>query len=400
MADLIARVTAWALSLRLVRVWLHYLERRGPMLSDSITYRSLFSVFAGVLLGFSFAAIWLSDNPAAWQSLVDAVDAAIPGLVGEDGLVDVADLQAPAGLTIAGIFALVGLVGAAIGAIGSLRVALRTLADKVRDDVFFVWVLLRNLLLAIAIGGGFVLSAGATFVGTSFVGAVLDWAGISHGWLADLATRSVSILVVFALDTAVVALAFVALSGVRARPASLWSGALLGAIGLTVLQQLSGLFVAGAGVNPLLVTFASLIALLLWLNLSAQVILLASTWIIVAERERVDRVRERFGSPTFVLRRVRQAEDAVRVTTEELEHARADAEKERLAQRKRQRDRGAPDSSGDDAGGGSAQTGTAGRSGDRAADERRSAAGQGRSAAPDEGRSATADTVAREANRP
>lgn len=400
MADLIARVTAWALSLRLVRVWLHYLERRGPMLSDSITYRSLFSVFAGVLLGFSFAAIWLSDNPAAWQSLVDAVDAAIPGLVGEDGLVDVADLQAPAGLTIAGILALVGLVGAAIGAIGSLRVALRTLADKVRDDVFFVWVLLRNLLLAIAIGGGFVLSAGATFVGTSFVGAVLDWAGISHGWLADLATRSVSILVVFALDTAVVALAFVALSGVRARPASLWSGALLGAIGLTVLQQLSGLFVAGAGVNPLLVTFASLIALLLWLNLSAQVILLASTWIIVAERERVDRVRERFGSPTFVLRRVRQAEDAVRVTTEELEHARADAEKERLAQRKRQRDRGAPDSSGDDAGGGSAQTGTAGRSGDRAADERRSAAGQGRSAAPDEGRSATADTVAREANRP
>ena len=32
MADLIAKLTAWALSLRLVRVWLHYAERRGPML--------------------------------------------------------------------------------------------------------------------------------------------------------------------------------------------------------------------------------------------------------------------------------------------------------------------------------------------------------------------------------
>ncbi|WP_426325022.1 YihY/virulence factor BrkB family protein [Microbacterium sp. E-13] len=332
-ASLIEKATAWALSLRLMRVWLHYAERRGPMLSDSVTYRALFSVFAGVLLGFSFAAIWLADNPDAWQSLVAAVDAAIPGLVGKDGLVDVNDIQAPAGLTIAGIIALVALVGAAIGAIGSLRVAIRTLADKVRDDVFFVWVLLRNLLLAIAIGGGFVLSAGATFIGTSFVGSVLDWAGISQGWFAQLATRSVSILVVFALDMAVVALAFVSLSGVKAHPGSLWSGALLGALGLTVLQQLSSLFVRGAGSNPLLASFAALIALLLWLNLSAQVILLASTWIIVAERERVDRVRERFGSPTFALRRVRQAEDAVRVATEELDHARAAADEERAKQR-------------------------------------------------------------------
>jgi membrane protein len=328
-AGWIAKVTAWALSIRPVRVWLHYAERRGPMLSDSVTYRALFSVFAGVLLGFSFAAIWLRDNPQAWRALVDAVDAAIPGLVGKDGLVDVAAIEAPAGLTVAGIIALVGLVGAAIGAIGSLRVALRTLADKVHDDVFFVWVLLRNLLLAIAIGGGFVLSAGATFAGTAFVGSILDWLGITQDWLASLATQSVSILVVFVLDMAVVALAFVSLSGVRAHPRSLWTGALIGALGLTVLQQLSGLFVSGAGSNPLLATFASLIALLLWLNLSAQVILLAGTWIIVSERERVDRVRERFGSPTFVLRRVRQAEDAVRVATEELQHARAAADKER-----------------------------------------------------------------------
>ncbi|GAA5097157.1 hypothetical protein GCM10025760_30970 [Microbacterium yannicii] len=335
MADLIAKVTAWALSLRLVRVWLHYAERRGPMLSDSVTYRSLFSVFAGVLLGFSFAAIWLAGNPAAWASLVDAVDAAIPGLVGKGGLVDVSDIEAPAGLTVAGIIALVALVGAAIGAIGSLRVAIRTLADRVHDDVFFVWVLLRNLLLAIAIGGGFVLSAGATFVGTSFIGAVLDWMGIAQGDFATIATRSVSVLVVFVLDMAVVALAFVTLSGVRARPRALWSGAFLGAVGLTVLQQLSGIFVSGAGSNPLLATFASLIALLLWLNLSAQVILLASTWIIVSERENVDRVRERFGSPTFALRRVRQAEDAVRVATEELQHARADADKERVAAQKK-----------------------------------------------------------------
>ncbi|WP_194408805.1 YihY/virulence factor BrkB family protein [Microbacterium cremeum] len=326
---LIARVTAWALSLRLVRVLLHYAERRGVMLSDSITYRALFSVFAGVLLGFSVAAVWLSGNPDAWASLVAAVDAVIPGLVGEDGLVDVSDLPAAVEFTVTGVIALVVLAGAAIGAIGSLRAALRVLADRVRDDVFFVWVLLRNLGLAIAIGGGLLLTAGATFVGTAFVEVALDWAGIGRSPVADFATRGVSVVVVFALDMALVALAFATLSGVRASARSLWSGAFLGALGLTVLQQLSSLFVRGAAANPLLVSFAALIALLIWINLSAQVILIAGTWIIVAERERADRVRERHGSPTFAIRRVRRAEDAVTVATEELRLARDDAEAER-----------------------------------------------------------------------
>ena len=78
----VRRVTAWALALRPVRAWFIYLEHHGPMLADSITYRTLFSLFAGVLLGFSFAALWLADNPVALEAIIDAVDAAIPGLIG------------------------------------------------------------------------------------------------------------------------------------------------------------------------------------------------------------------------------------------------------------------------------------------------------------------------------
>lgn len=323
MANLIERVTAWALRLKPVRAFLHYSEHRGPMLADSITYRTLFSVFAGVLLGFSLAGLWLAGNPVALQALVDAVNAAIPGLVGEDGLVDPSSIEAPAGLTVATVLSLIGLVGAAIGAIASLRTALRMLADRVHDDVFWVWVILRNLLLALLIGGGFVVAAGATFFGTAFIGIVQDWLGVTDDTFTDLTTRGVSILVVLVLDTLLVALVFRMLSGVRASPRTLWVGALLGGVGLSVLQQLSGLFVGGAGANPLLASFASLIALLLWLNLSAQVILIAASYIVIGVAEESDRVRERFGASTFAQRRVKQAEAAVRVTTDELRNARA-----------------------------------------------------------------------------
>src|SRR5690606_21384549 len=105
--SVIARSTSaiirWALSLRLVRAALLYVERRGPVLADAVTYRALFSVFAGLLLGFSVAALWLAGNDEAWDAVVSAVDSAVPGLVGEDGIVDPADIDAPTSLSIAGI---------------------------------------------------------------------------------------------------------------------------------------------------------------------------------------------------------------------------------------------------------------------------------------------------------
>lgn len=330
---LLARAIAWALALKPVRAFLLYSERRGPMLADSVTYRTLFSVFAGVLLGFSLAGLWLAGNPVAWQALVDAVDAAIPGLVGEGGLVDPAGIEAPVGLTLAGVIALVGLVGAAIGAIGSLRTALRVIADRVHDDVLFVWVLLRNLALAIGIGGALAASAVITTFATAGAAIAGGWLGLGpDDAVAQVGARLLSLVVVFALDAVAIAVLFRVLSGVRPSARSLWSGALLGAVGLTVLQQLSGLFVGGAASNPLLASFASLIALLLWLNLSSQVILIASAYIVTGVAEETDRVRSKYGASTLAQRRVQQAEDAVHVATEELRLAREADAAERTGQ--------------------------------------------------------------------
>ena len=318
------RIIAWALSTKPVRAFLLYSEHRGPVLADSVTYRTLFSVFAGVLLGFSLAGLWLADNPAAFDALIAGVDSAIPGIVGEGGIIeDPQDVAVPAGLTIAGILSLIGLVGAAIGAIGTLRTAMRIIADRVTEDVMFVWVLLRNLGLAIGIGVGLGASAAISFLGTAGLGIVGDWLGLAQDSpVLDIGGRIITIVAVFALDAAIIAGAFWVLSGLRASARALWSGALLGAVGLTVLQQLSGLFVGGASSNPLLASFASLIALLLWFNLSAQVILIASAYIVTGVEEEADRVRARHGAQTFAQRRVRRAENAVMVASDELTRAR------------------------------------------------------------------------------
>lgn len=293
------------------------------MLADSVTYRTLFSVFAGVLIGFSFAALWLAGNPDGLAALVRSVDSVIPGLVGSDGLIDVAAIQAPAGFTVAGVLGSIGLLGAAIGAVGSLRSALRQIADVTTEDMFIVWVLLRNLALAIGIGVALAAAAAVTFLATAGLTLIRDWLGISaDSWITGILTWLISTIVVLALDTAVVAAAFALLSGLRVRRATLLRGALLGGIGLVALQQLSGLFVRGAGGNPLLATFAALIALLLWLNLSSQVILIAGAYITVGHEEDEDRVRARHGASTLIQFRVQRAEKAVQAAVGELDAAR------------------------------------------------------------------------------
>jgi membrane protein len=275
-----------------------------------------------VLLGFSIAALWLAGNPDAWRAIIDAVQAAVPGLIGENGVIDASDLRTPASFSIAGIVSLVALIGAALGAIGSLRTAVRVVAGTVQDDILWIWVILRNLALGIGIGASFVLAAAVTFVGQLGVSWIADLLGLPADSAAVAWTvRLLSLLVVFALDAGLIVAIFLLLSGVRPAARSLWAGALLGAFGLIVLQELSGLFVGGATSNPLLASFASLLALLIWLNLSSQVILVACSYIVTAEEERKDRLHERFGASTFVQRRLQRAEVDVRIATAELRAA-------------------------------------------------------------------------------
>ncbi|MEJ1088851.1 YhjD/YihY/BrkB family envelope integrity protein [Microbacterium sp. Mu-80] len=328
-----AALIRWLLRRRLVRAALLYSSRRGPMLADAVTYRALFSVFAGVLLGFSVVGLWLSQNDAAWDAVVGAVDSAVPGLLTTDdsaGIVDPDAIRAPAGLTIAGAISMVGLIGSALGAIGSLRTALRTIAGTVASDIAWYFIILRNLLLAALIGASFAAAAALTFSSELIVGALADALGLHRdSAIAFWTTRVLSLLVVLALNAVLVAAAFRILAGLRVSARSLWGGALLGAVALLVLQELSSLFVGGARANPLLASFASLLALLLWLNLSGQVILLSGAFITVSARQESDRVSARFGADTLAEATLRRAEEDVQSATAALRAAQQAVAEER-----------------------------------------------------------------------
>lgn len=313
-------VIARVLQLRIVRAYLSYSEHKGSMLADSVTYRALFGIFAGVLLGFSIAALWLGNNPDAMAALGNALESVLPGF---SDIVDLDRIQTRTVFSISGIASLIGLVAAAIGAVGSLRTAINELGDQLHQREFFLWVYVRDLLVAAGFGALLALAAVLGTASSFGITQVTEWLGLSiAGGVMGWVTQFASLVVVFLIDALAIAFVFRVLSHVRAPAKALWAGATFGAVGLVVLQTLSGLFVRGATSNPLLATFAALIALLLWVNLSVQVVLIASSYILTATAEFHDRVREKFGARTFAERRVKRAEDLVMAATRELRAAR------------------------------------------------------------------------------
>lgn len=337
MAGIVARVKAliaWALVRKPVRAYLLYSEQKGPLLASAVTYRALFSIAAAVLLSFSIAAVWLAGQRELFDALVAAVNNVIPGLVGkgDDYLVDPsALLDQPAQFTITGIIGLIGLLIASIGAVAALREAIRIMAGTTHQAGSPILLILRDLLFALILAALIVAAAATTFLGTALVTTLLDWIGLAESGAAVVMTRIISIAVTLLLDAALIAIMFWMLSGMKASLRIVLPGALIGAVGLIVLQQLSSLFVGGATRNPLLGTFAVLIALLLWVNLSVQVVLIACAYIVVGVNEQHDHLRERFGAETFAQRKVRRAESAVQVAVRELEEAREAEQKERAS---------------------------------------------------------------------
>lgn len=321
--EALKKAIAWLLRLRVVRAALLFSDNGGGLLAAAITFRALFAVFAAVLLGFSVASIWLSSRSDLWESLIMMTDQVIPGLLGTDGsgVIDVSEVQTT-GLGIASIASVVALIWAGVSAVGNLRVSVRTIAgtQHVKDSALMTRV--YDLLFAISLGVLLGAAAFVTFIGTAFTDTLLGWVGLTGSGVGAVLTRVLTLVVTFLLNAVMIAWLFWLQSGVKVRVRTLIPGSLLGGIGLVVLQQLSSLFVGGATNNPLLASFASLIALLLWFNLSAQVILIACAYIVVSEEEGRDRIANRYGAETLKQRAVRAAERDLRVAGEALQTAR------------------------------------------------------------------------------
>jgi membrane protein len=278
---LVARI----LKLRPVRVFQRYSEKNGPILAGGLSLTALYSVFAGLYVGFAILGLSIESNPDLKAAVVSTLSSSVPGLIKNSsgsGAIDLDALFKSRVLGWSGIIAAAALLVTALSWFASARSAVRAVFDLAPDKTFFLLLKLRDLGLVVAFALVTIVSAVISVFSTSALKALFDLLHIDNrSVFAVVIARMIGLLTVLAIDTLVLAALFRVLLAVRIPWQRLLTGSLLGGIAFGILKVLGATIVGGAGKNPLLASFAVILGLLVWFGLICQVILIAATWISV-----------------------------------------------------------------------------------------------------------------------
>ena len=275
-----------------VRTVQHYGGVNGSGLAGAVTYFGFLSVFPILALAFFVVGRIANVYPDAQDQLLEAINGVLPGMVssdGADGTISLDQVQ-DAAAAAAGIGVL-GLVYAGLGWLSGMRQALVAVFElPTREKPNFVLGKAKDLLSLVTIGLVLIASVAIAGAVTGFSDDILDWIGFD----ADLSWVLALLAVVIGLLANV--LMFFALFKLLADPhtptRSLWSGALLGALGFEVLKQLSTFLISITKELPAFQVFGIALILLVWINYFSRVVMYAAAWAHTSRAARSQRLSE------------------------------------------------------------------------------------------------------------
>lgn len=262
-----------------------YVRQNGNVLAGGIAYYSLASIAAAIVLGVTIASFAVFNNDQFRESVIDYVGQAIPGLFpdgDQPGLVDPETITAPTVSGIVGIVAFLILIYTATRYMRGLRAGVRVMlgdaaGKKIPGTLRDIIVLLALVLLAVV---GTALQVIAVNL-AQFVARLIGDDVVST-WVVSLT----AFVVGFAMDCVFVALVLLVLGRAQSTRRILVPTILMAGFAFAILQAASGLLVASASKNSVLAPFAAVIALMLFVDLTARTLLIAAAWIgAIAEHD-------------------------------------------------------------------------------------------------------------------
>jgi len=278
------------LAFRPVRVFFHYIGDNGPLIASGMTYQAIFALFAGLWFAFSLAGFIVRGDPALQDTVFSAINRLIPRLIeyGDNaGAIPAKTLLNTSALSWSGAVALVGVLFTAVGFLGTLRTAIRIMFELPNPTANPVILKLKDLGLTLAFGAVVLLTAAISVVSNVALDFVFGLLGLGHATvLQQLATTAVAFVVLVLIDTGILMGAFRILSGIAIPLRRLLVGAIIGGVGLALLQTVGTSLLGGASRNPIVGAFATLVGVLLYFNFVCQVILIAASWVDVGMEDK------------------------------------------------------------------------------------------------------------------
>jgi membrane protein len=266
----------------------HYGKVKAGQQAGAVTYFAFLSFFPVLALSFFVVGFIAGVYPEARENVTDAIDSVLPGILGSgENQISLDDVQDFSGL--AGVIGVLGVLYAGLGWVSSLREALVAVFETPpREQPTFVKGKLRDLEALGVVGFVLVVAVAVAGFVSGFSADLLDLVGLGSqlSWLVKV--------LALVLGLGANALLFYALFRLLAEPhvpqRSLWSGALLGAIGFEVLKQLSGFLLGTTQGQPAFQAFGIALILVVWINYFSRLVLYAASWSFTTREARALRL--------------------------------------------------------------------------------------------------------------
>ncbi len=233
-------------------------DDQGGSLAALVAYYTFFSIFPLLLVFATILGYVLQGNPSARQSVIKTIQDQIP-VVGH--YIDPGSIK---GSSTAIVFGLITSLLAAFGVTNAAQNALdRVWAVPFKKRRDFLHVRLRGLMLFVSLGILFIVATGASAVVSHGPGGI--WAKIG------------GIALSLALNFGLFLVAFRFMTSAEVSTRDLWVGVGVAAVFWTLLQIVGGAYVGHVlSSHTHYGIFASVIALLVFLHLGAQLTLYAA----------------------------------------------------------------------------------------------------------------------------
>lgn len=284
----VRRLWNWVTESYPYRVWLTFRDAGGNLLAAGMSYQLLFAVFAGVWVLFAVANNLFSTRPTLRDAVINIINSQVPGLIDDNGPIFPAMLEQHSSMTISAVIALVATLFTAVTWLAYARVAMRRIFDlPAITRVPFPFLKAHDLLIAVIYGVLIIASGIASVIMTRTIDSIMTLFGLTN---TDPRTvellRALGVVIVFSIDTVMLALFIRIMSGLLIPWRRLFMGSVLGGIALGLFKIAATLYIGEASNNPLLASVALFIGLLVWFNLSSRVILLSAAWIATGLADR------------------------------------------------------------------------------------------------------------------
>ncbi|MEU9111783.1 YihY/virulence factor BrkB family protein [Streptomyces sp. NPDC048483] len=273
----------WLMTTHLWRAWTRMVRVHWTRLAAAITFTSFIALFPLLTVGAAIGAAVLSDSQL--HQLQAKLAEQVPGISGQLDLVGLVNNATTIGLIAGALLLFTG-----IGWVASLRDCLRAVWEKDDEDINFFVGKLRDGALLLGFGGVALLSVTCSVFAAAAVGKVADAIGLPEGGigavLLSVAGFCIAVLAAFLLLLYVLT----KLPGAHPSPvsASLDRGhphrravvvaSLIGAIGFELLKLLLSGYLRGVAARSVYGAFGTPIALLLWINFTAKLLVFCAAW--------------------------------------------------------------------------------------------------------------------------